>query len=375
MRSPSAKKMGMSAKRLREVLLFVCSVEFWRMAVLWSIALITSYFQLLLQSLHIQKSYSYPRRSPETSAFRPVCIITGATSGLGAAAARALSKESFTIVLVGRTPDALSKTAAEIRKFNKEAHLKAFEVDISDFRSIFHFKESLQQWLQDSNMHPSVQLLINNAGILATSPRKTAEGYDEMMATNYIGAFCLTQLLLPLLINSPVPSRIVNVTSFTHRTVGSMQVDRQAVEGKCFLRSKQYLFAQAYEYSKFCLLLFSYALHRKIGLMEKASHVSVIPADPGVVKTNLMREVPPFLSSLAFAVLKLMGLLQSPDDGVRSIIDAALAPPEALGVYFFSGNGRTINSSPFSYNAKLASELWSASCDLFTELELAYKES
>lgn len=69
--------------------------------------------------------------------------------------------------------------AAEIQKSNKEAHLEAFEVDISSFRSIFHFKESLKKWLHDSDMHLSLQLLINNAGILATSPRKTAEGYDE----------------------------------------------------------------------------------------------------------------------------------------------------------------------------------------------------
>ncbi|PKI69485.1 hypothetical protein CRG98_010118 [Punica granatum] len=213
--------MGMSAKRLREVLLFVCSVEFWRMAVLWSIALITSYFQLLLQSLHIQKSYSYPRRSPETSAFRPVCIITGATSGLGAAAARALSKESFTIVLVGRTPDALSKNDGD----------------------------------------------------------KLHRGF----------------LLDPAFIAS------------------SHQQPCAFKDCECYI---------------------VYASNWLTGKLWK-----------------------------------------SPDDGVRSIIDAALAPPEALGVYFFSGNGRTINSSPFSYNAKLASELWSASCDLFTELELAYKES
>ncbi|KAK4761484.1 hypothetical protein SAY87_029368 [Trapa incisa] len=195
-----------------------------------------------------------------------------------------------------------------------------------------------------------------------------------MMATNYIGAFCLTQLLLPLLINSPVPSRIVNVTSFTHRSVSLAQTDKQAVTGGSFLQAKQYPFAEVYAYSKFCLLLFSYALHWQIGLSEKARHVSVIPADPGFVETNIMREVPAFISSTAFGVAKLMCLLQSPDDGVRAIIDAALAPPETSGVYFFGGNGRTIKSSPLSYSEKLAKELWATSHDLFRELELACKE-
>ena len=67
----------------------------------------------------------------------------------------------------------------EIKSLNKDADLKAFQVDMSSFQSMFNFKVSLQQWLLDSNMHPSVQLLINNAGILATSYRLTAEGYDQ----------------------------------------------------------------------------------------------------------------------------------------------------------------------------------------------------
>ncbi|CAL5441857.1 unnamed protein product [Camellia sinensis] len=101
---------------------------------------------------------------------------------------------------------------------NKNAHLKCFQVDLSSFQSILKFKGSFQQWLMDSDLHSSVQLLINNAGILATTFRLTAEGYDQMMGTNYIGAFSLTKVLLPLLENSPVPARIVNVTSFTHRS-------------------------------------------------------------------------------------------------------------------------------------------------------------
>lgn len=107
---------------------------------------------------------------------------------------------------------------AEIKKQNKDAQLKAFEVDISSFQSVSKFRNSLEQWLLDSDLHSSIQLLVNNAGILATSSRPTIEGFDRMMATNYMGAFSLTKLLLPLLRNSPVPSRVVNVTSFTHRS-------------------------------------------------------------------------------------------------------------------------------------------------------------
>ncbi|XP_007035941.2 PREDICTED: dehydrogenase/reductase SDR family member on chromosome X isoform X1 [Theobroma cacao] len=363
-------------KELKEALRFVLSVEFWRMGVLWTISLLASYLQLYTNRLFSRKAQSYPRCHPPISpSLRPVCVITGATSGLGAAAAHALSREGFYVVLVGRSSHSLSKIMTDVKTQNEDARVKAFQVDLSSFHSILEFKGSLQQWLLDCKMHSSVQLLINNAGILATSSRFTPEGYDQMLGTNYIGAFCLTTFLLPLLKRSPVPSRIVNVTSFTHRNVFDVQVDQESVSGACFLRSGQYPFARIYEYSKLYLLLFSYELHQQLGLMDKPCHVSVTAADPGVVKTNIMREVPSRLSQLAFEVLKLLGLLQSPENGVSSILDAALAPPEASGVYFFGGKGRTLNSSALSHNIKLAKELWTTSYSLFLEASLASKET
>lgn len=339
----------------------------------WTLSLLVSYWHLLFAP----NSKSYPRCGPASSHtdIKPICIITGATSGLGAATAYALSKQGFCVVLVGRSSHLLLKTVGDIKRWNKDAHLKTFQVDISSFQSVLDFKASLQKWLSDSNMHSSIQLLINNAGILGTSCRVTAEGYDQMMATNYIGAFCLTKLLLPLLTNSPIPSRIVNVTSFTHRNVFNMQMDEETVSGRCFLRSKRYPLAHIYENSKLCLLLFSYELHRQLDLMEKSHQVSVIAVDPGCVETKIMREIPAYLSHAAFAVLKLLGLLQSPEEGISSILDAALAPPDISGVYFFGGKGRTLNSSALSQNTRVAKELWTTSSTLFLQSQLAVKET
>ncbi|XP_059662082.1 short-chain dehydrogenase TIC 32, chloroplastic-like isoform X2 [Cornus florida] len=376
----------MAMKELREALHFACTVEFWRMAVLWTLSIILSYLHLFAQTFLSPNSGSYPRCSPRpvpppgTSSSaapahgRPVCVITGATSGLGAAAADALSREGFFVVL-GRSSHLLSKAISNIRKRNRGADLKAFEVDLSSFQSILNFKDSLQQWLLDSDMHSSIQLLINNAGILAASGRSTAEGNDMMMGTNYIAAFCLTKVLLPLLENSPAPSRIVNVTSFTHRNVFDIQVDKATVSGKLFSKLECYPYAHIYEYSKACLLLFSYELHRQFVLVGKSHQVSVSAADPGIVKTNIMREIPSCLSQVAFLVLKLLGLLQSPENGVHSILDAALAPAGTSGVYFFGGNGRTIKSSALSYDTKLSKELWATSCNLFFELQLSSEET
>ncbi|KAK7353332.1 hypothetical protein VNO80_18777 [Phaseolus coccineus] len=361
---------------------FLCSVQFWRMALLWSFSILFSYYQLFKASLSqcqlfqqvildkcpffSQKLVSYPRCSPFTSNFRPVCVVTGATSGLGLAAAYELSKEGYCVVIVGRSQQLLSETIRKIQDSNEDAHLKAFQVDLSSIESIIKFKISLRQWLLDSDLHCSLQLLINNAGILATSHRVTAEGYDQMIGTNYIGAFALTKLLLPLLASSPVSSKIVNVTSFTHRAVTDVQVDEGTVSGKRFLRSIQYPYAQIYEYSKLYLILFTKELHRQLCLMGKSHQIFVNLADPGVVQTNLMREVPTILSCLALCVLKFLRLLEFPKSGVDSIIDAALAPPGTSGAYYFGGKGRTINPSELSHNAKLARELWESTSKLLS---------
>ncbi|PIN01253.1 NADP-retinol dehydrogenase [Handroanthus impetiginosus] len=137
------------------------------------------------------------------------------------------------------------------------------------------------------------------------------------------------------------------------------------------MKSKCYPYARIYEYSKLCLLLFSYELHRQVRLMGKSHHLSVAAVDPGAVKTNIMREIPSCLSRMAFLLLKLLGLLQSSETGVCSIIDAALAPAEVSGVYFFGGNGRTLSSSALSCDTKLAKDLWVTSCNLFQELQMA----
>ncbi|KAL4588722.1 hypothetical protein LXL04_001617 [Taraxacum kok-saghyz] len=366
-----------------EAVRFACTLSFWRMSIHWTYALVLSYIHLFIQTTFSQKSVYHhsvvsplPPLTPSKTSNKhlPICIITGASSGLGAAAAHVLSKKGFHVVLVGRSLHKLSKVMSDIKCGNEQVQLKAFEVDLSNFSSIMKFKESLEQWLLESDMHPSIQLLINNAGMLAITSRLTTQGHDLMMGTNYIGPFCLTQVLLPFLKNSPIPSRIVNVTSFTHRIVSSFRADKETVSGNFYSKYKQYPCAEIYEYSKLCMLLLSYELHRQLHTSQESQNVSVIGVDPGSVKTNIMREVPWCISEIAYIVLGFLHLLQSPEAGVSAVIDAALSPPETSGLYFFGGSGRTVGSSALSYNLKLSKELWDTSCGLFEASVVNYKK-
>ncbi|ESQ41573.1 hypothetical protein EUTSA_v10013855mg [Eutrema salsugineum] len=365
-------------KEVKEAFLFVFSYHFWRMG-LWSIALVYSYLQLhkarIFGSIYKARLFGskYTPISgsidPKIRSSRPICVITGATSGLGKATAFVLAEKGFHVILVGRSSQLLSETLEEIKSKNKDAQLKSFQVDMSSFESIFKFKSSLEQWLSDAELHPSIQILVNNAGIMAISSRPTTEGYDRMIATNYVGPFCLTKLLLPLLKNSSVPSRVVNVTSFTHRYASIGKFDKDSVSGVHTSTLNKYPYARAYEYSKLCLLLFSYELHRQLRLTDDSHHVSVIAADPGFAKTKIMREYPTYITAMAFLGFKTLGLLQTPEEGAESIVDAALAPPEISGAYYFGGKGRTIESSKVSRDLKLGQQLWETSCDLLNELQ------
>ncbi|ESQ41576.1 hypothetical protein EUTSA_v10013899mg [Eutrema salsugineum] len=356
-------------KEVKEAFCFVFSYDFWHMG-LWGISLFSSYLQLLKATIFGSKYTSISGSiDPKIGSSRPICVITGATSGLGKATAFVLAEKGFHVILVGRSSQHLSETLKEIRSKNKDAQLKSFKVHMSSFESILKFKNSLEQWLSDEELHPSIQLLVNNAGIMATSSRPTTEGYDRMLVTNYVGPFCLTKILLPLLKNSYVPSRVVNVASFAHRYASIRKFDKDSVNGVYTSTLNKYPFARAYEYSKLCILIFTYEMHRRLRLTDDSHHVSAIAADPGFAKTNLLRDFPTYIAAMAFLGFKILGLLQTPEEGAESIVDAALAPPEISGAYYFGGKGRTIESSKVSRDPKLAKQLWETSCDLFNELQ------
>ncbi|PRQ20612.1 putative NAD(P)-binding domain-containing protein [Rosa chinensis] len=237
---------------MKEALDFVLSMEFWRMGLLWTLSLLIPYWNLLFASTTPPSRSSPP--SFQSSASSPVLLLDWVLR-------RPCSLRSW-LLCVERLSHLLEKTMMEIKRKNESAHLKAFEVDLSSFQSILQFKASLQQWLSHLQMHPSIQLLINDAGIFAASSTCTSEVYDR-----------------------PVSSRIVNVTSFTHGSGESKGNPYAHVYeySKCKLLMSL-LLKISYCYSNFnvlhvltlFLLRFSYELHHQLGLMDISCHVSII---------------------------------------------------------------------------------------------------
>lgn len=204
------------------------------------------------------------------------------------------------------------------------------------------------------------------AGVIAASQRWTEDGFDVMMASNYIGPYILTHELLPLLQKNAPQARIVNLVSFTHRALQRGQIDVSQLRNGG-IRQKPadrsyYPLAKIYETSKLFLILHSYDLHRRVFCnTEPNNRVSVMAADPGFVSTNLLREVPAWLVQLSFIVMRLLGLWQSPTAGVSSVVAAALAPWEVSGKYVFGNQGLFCKSTSCTYDEQLGRSLWEAS--------------
>lgn len=219
-------------------------------------------------------------------------------------------------------------------------------------------------------------LAILTTGCLAASQRWTEDGFDFMMASNYLGPYILTCQLLPVLQRSSPQARIVNVVSFTHRAVRSLgTTELQFAQGSLekLGTTEWYHLARIYETSKLYLTLFSYELHHRLSCnMENHSYMSVIAADPGAVSTNILREVPNWLAQLSRVVLSLLGLLQLPSTGASAVLAAATAPWDVSGRYFFGTQGLSCKSSSISYDRILSQRLWDATESVCKEVISKY---
>ncbi len=273
-----------------------------------------------------------------------ICLVTGATSGIGEVTARALAQAGASSLLVGR--DALRGQAAleDIKAQSGNPNVHLFVADLSVQAQVRTLAASVQR------QYPKLNVLINNAGAVFGTRQLTADGIERTFALNHLSYFLLTTLLLEQL-KAGAPSRIINVASATHKMARRSQVED-------WQSQKSYSMTQAYHRSKLANLLFTYELARRL----EGTLVTVNAVKPGFTKTGLGRGS----GGLMALFLRLMTVLmaQPTEKGAETAIYLATAPQVAQlsGKYF--DKQAAIQSSTDSYNTALAKRLWQLSQDL-----------
>jgi NAD(P)-dependent dehydrogenase (short-subunit alcohol dehydrogenase family) len=201
-----------------------------------------------------------------------MAIITGATSGLGFETARALAARNAHIILACRNLEKGRQAQAQIKAGVPEASLEVLPLDLASLAAIRRFAADVQQ------RHTRLDLLFNNAGLMAIPRQETQDGFEMQFGVNHLGHFALTGLLLPLLLTAPA-SRVITTTSLA-RSMGTVRFDD-------LQRQNAYRRWESYGQSKRANLLFSFELQRRLSLAG-ARTISVA-AHPGAANTNLQR--------------------------------------------------------------------------------------
>ncbi len=268
-----------------------------------------------------------------------ICLVTGATSGIGLVTARELARQGATVFIVGRSQERCEAAVNQIRAASTAADVGWFAADLSSLADVRRLAVSVR------DRCPRLDVLINNAGGIFLTRQESVDGIEMTLALNHLSYFHLTNLLLPQL-NQGHPARIVNVASDAHQGVS---INFDDIEGK-----KRYSAWRAYKQSKLANLLFTYELARRL----EGSLVTVNALHPGFVRTNIFRH-PTWRAWLVRRAADLVAL--SPERGARTSVYLASSPDVAFisGRYFVKEKPAT--SSPQSHDQAAASRLWDVS--------------
>nr|CAK51305.1 putative short chain dehydrogenase [Streptomyces ambofaciens] len=249
-----------------------------------------------------------------------VSVVTGANSGLGLATTKTLARKGAQVVLAVRDEEKGRRAADAIIAEQPGAHLEVRRLDLADPASVRAFAHQLHT---DGYR---VDVLVNNAGLMAPPRTLTLQGHELQFAANHLGHFALTGLLLDLMTDSDDP-RVVTVTSANHRQA---RIAFDDLSGE-----RKYSPMGHYNQSKLANAAFGWELHRR--LSAAGSPVRSVLAHPGYTATNLQTSTPAGMVKLLFGRL-LLPLAQSPDQGALPQLYAATAP-EVQGGELFAPDG------------------------------------
>ena len=272
-----------------------------------------------------------------------VCLVTGATAGIGKITATALAARGAELVISGRNRPKTEETVLEIKTSTGNNNVNYLLADFSDLDQVRELAGNIHE------KYDQLHLLVNNAGAFFNKRIPTSYGVEMTFLVNHLAPFLLTNLLLDTLRKS-APARILNISSDGHR---QGKLDFEDLE-----MNKGYFGMKAYGRSKLANILFTYELARRL----QGSGVTANALHPGHVATDIWKNdfglfgpaLKWFMSQIAL----------SPEEGAENSIYLA-SSPEATGVtgkYFIKRE--PVKSSPTSYDEEIAQRLWDISDNL-----------
>jgi retinol dehydrogenase-12 len=274
-------------------------------------------------------------------------LITGATGGIGLAAAVAMARQGAHLVLVGRNQTRGLDAISEIRRRAGSDRAEFLRADFSSLAEVRRL--ALALLAEDRPLH----VLVNNAGTMNTSRKLTVDGFEEMFAVNHLAHFLLTRLLLPRL-QACAPARIVHVASNAHSFCKGMRWHDLSHE-------REFSAFPAYGHSKLANILFSNELARRLrgsGVTSNALHPGAVATGIGSNNGITGRVVP----------LLLKPFFRSPARGAATTIYLASAAEVdgVTGKYFY--DSQPVDPKPWALDTNAAGRLWVTSERLLGDL-------
>ncbi len=275
-----------------------------------------------------------------------IIVVTGATAGIGLAAARALCAQGHQVVAIGRSPARCAQAEESIRAENPAADIRYHLADLSAQSQVRTLAAALRSEL------PRLDVLINNAGAVASWYTATEDGYELQFALNHLAPFLLTRLLLPLLQASP-QARVITTSSASHRS--------GRIHWEDVMLRRHYNPLTAYEQSKVANVLFSTEFNRRHASPEGSPEprLRAYAADPGLVNTEIGLKGTQGIVRWFWNLRRRGG--QSPEQGAATAVHLASQPLNGQSSQLYWADCRPTPPSRYAQRADEAERLWQLS--------------
>jgi NAD(P)-dependent dehydrogenase (short-subunit alcohol dehydrogenase family) len=271
-----------------------------------------------------------------------VAIVTGANSGIGFETTVGMARAGYHVVMACRNKQKADEAMAKVAKRVQGASLEVMLVDLGRFETVWAFADEYRM------KHDRLDVLSNNAGILLYSPRSNADGIELQFATNHLGHFLLTSLLIDLMPDDPA-TRIVSLSSVGHKGARfNLGVTDPGGYGQ----------------SKLACLMFADELDRR--LRKSGRRMKSLAVHPGASDSGLFDEMPRW----SYYMVKLVSpiITHSNASAAKPSLHAALSPEAVGGEYYgptglfeYRGKVGIAKRDPYSASEEVARELWSLS--------------